>query len=162
MIRNRKGQIPLLLSVPVALAIAIVALMSFASFNNKFGSGSIDNSQMVSSVNFGEQYVVELSKAAVKEVIGTGNVIDLKSRFNETVLKKNVGIKEAGNFFIKVDEGAFKLESTKESGYHNYRLIIAGLVAESGAGESKIIRKFDLCLEFDLNGNYLKRCKVTA
>jgi hypothetical protein len=156
MIKNRKGQIVLAFMFLMAIALALIALMSFSSIDRNAGSISVQNSRLISSVNFGEQYVIETCKAAAKDAIGLpGNV---QGNFKKAALERNIGIKEAGNFFIKIEEDNFSFESTSESGHKNYMLKMSGLIVEAGGEESNIQAKLDLCLEFNSKAEFIQRC----
>ncbi|MEM4271860.1 MAG: hypothetical protein QXD13_02125 [Candidatus Pacearchaeota archaeon] len=153
---NKKGQIPIVMLFVVALALVITALMSFASFNRAFDDQSIRNSKLMVSVGFGEQYCFESVKYAAKKAIKElKEGENLKEKFRSLLLEKNIGLSETGNFFRKVNDNEFKFEKLTDNLYH---FEMAGIIADAGGKESNIIRQFNLCMEFDKNGEFVKRC----
>jgi len=150
---NKRGQLALLMMVPVALVLCITSLVVFSSFGRDFKDLSLVNSKLVSGADFGRVYVFAETQEMTGKAIASGG--DLKTGFQALAAEKSKsGVEEAGNFFRKVDGGDFSLDAV---GAGVYRFKMTNVITQAKAGNSEIQRNFNMCLLFDGSGNYLSR-----
>ncbi len=160
--RSKKAQIPTILLPWVAIALSVVALYSMASFSGILASQSESISIMLNEVQFNELYVKEQVKLIGKETILSCQLCDsdaLKTKFKE-IASGREGLfryKGAGDFYSKTRNSNFKIEILNNV---NYKIIFEDLFVSSEEGENKIRRNFNLCMEFDLEGNYIRDCII--
>ena len=143
--RNRRGQLPMLMLVLVAIVLVVTTLFIFASFGDNVSGGSILVSKMLNGVEFGHDYVVGSAKIIAMESIAEG------SDFKENVAKRDIGVIEGGNFFGQIRNDNFTFNGVGG----DYLLRVDGLFVRSVYGNNEMRRDFDLCLLFDSQGNYI-------
>lgn len=151
---KRRGNISLILLFIVALILVITTLISFLSFNKDFDGKSGEISDIISRVEFGKNYVLEIAEISGKKaILDAGIEGELKNKFMEIVGERDFRIEEAGNFFGKIRNSEFKFD--KEEGI--FVLDIKGLFVQAEEGASKIKNNFDLHIEFNDKGEVVKR-----
>ncbi len=125
---NRKGDVPTILLFFVLLALAGIALFSFAGFSERFASDSEGRSRMLSDIAFYEQYLDKKIEMIGKEAIGKGGS---KEEFQELARKNDLRIEGMNNFYDKIARGEFKFE--KKGNKYEFEIINLKLRASAGA-----------------------------
>jgi glucan biosynthesis protein len=151
---NSKAQIPTLLTFLIALIFSVITLSAFLMFSGGFANSSSEFSSIVSDIEFNQQYVTEQAKLIAKETISS-NQPNLEQTFQEIAENKNLNFAEAGNFFTQIKNNA-NLEFKKTG--ETFILKINNLTVQAEKEGNKIIRPFNVCTEFDLQGNFLNNC----
>lgn len=151
---KNRGNISLILLFIVALILAITTLISYISFNKDFDGKSGEISDIISRVEFGKKYVVDIIEISGKKaILNAGIEGDLKNKFMEIVEERDYRIMESGNFFGKVRNREFRFD--KEEGI--FVLEIKELFVQSDEGASKIKSNFNIRIEFNDKGEVVKR-----
>ena len=152
--RGRRGQIPILMLFVVTIILVIVALMSFATFDRQFSDNPLNTSRTIAKVQFGEGYVLESAKSMATKVIEENKGVNLPAAFTGAALGFDRQVSDpANNLFRQIRDGKFSFEKIGEE----YRLNVAGLFVQASYGANQITRKFDLCLLFDVDGDYIPK-----
>lgn len=138
---NRKGDMPTILLLIVAIILIVVAWMSFFTSDRDFGRKSGEISLMVKQLEFSEQYVFHIAELIVSETIKSGvDESEMREKFKEIALKHNLGIDAEGNLFAKIREEDFTFEKLGE----NYELKIEKVLVRAKFGNNEIKRNFNL------------------
>lgn len=154
---NKKAQIPTVLLVVVALALALAALFIFAKFDSTLSSNSKKFSTLSTNILFAEQYINAQTKLTMKNAIrncSACSAAELSGKFKEEINRHDYRINGVGNFFGKIRNNEAQIEQTVEG----YRLAIPDLFLQSEVGANKIRRDFTLCATFDNLGNFVENC----
>jgi len=170
MMRNRKGQLSIILLFVVALALVGMTLFTFVSFKGDFDLTSTELSDLVVDLEFKYQYVLSeaelISQSAITskvieriEEVETPYESEVDNPKNKYVIiaseREKARVEGSYNFFKKARDRDFEFEFNDVD--NKYVLSIENLFVKSESGESSITRNFDLFMEFDSNGNVLKR-----
>ncbi len=156
---NKKGDVPTILLFLVALLSVISTLYAFATFNGDLETQSKELSELVTEIEFSEQYVKEQAKLLVWETVAfcpSCSIAEIDNSFKENADSKDLAISKAGNFFGKIRNSDYEIYENED----NYELIIVDLFVQTEKGENKIIRNFDICMFFNLQGNFVKECEL--
>jgi len=150
---NKKGDVPTILLVIVALVLSVATLFIMLSFGGGVGSKSAEVSILISGVEFNYNYIIESTKLIASETIKLG--AGSKERFKEIADKRNIQIEGQGNFFGHVRTGEFSFTS---GGAGHILNVGEPIFVEFKRGVNHITRTFNLCMEFDGSGKYIKDC----
>ncbi|MCX8158929.1 MAG: hypothetical protein N3D20_01410 [Candidatus Pacearchaeota archaeon] len=151
---NKKGDVPSVIIIVVALALVISALFVFLSFNGSLRVNSEKTDQIMRTIDLGEGYVKSKAKFFAEESIKrNGNI---REDFIAISKASEINVVEFGNFFARVRNGEFKFE--KNNG--KYVLEIKDLFVEEEFDYNRVTRHFDICMEFDEKGNFLENCDI--
>jgi hypothetical protein len=151
---SKRAQIPIFMLLVVAIVLSVAALFVFTVSSGNFTQNSASNSEMVSRIAFGENYVVASAKLISEKTIAS-KAQDLKGKFMEIAQERDLQISEAGNFFAKIRTGDFSFENKNGQ----YMLNMTNLFVQSDKGDmGNMKREFDLCMMFDANGKFVKNC----
>ena len=148
---NRKGQVPTILLLVMALVLVISALSIFVSFGGNFDSRSSEISNILANADFYQRYLISESEIAIKEVASEKlylNEEDLKMRFREIMKKKDFGIFELRHYFDKMEKGEFSFK--KEGDKYRFEINNVSVYSESGANRYE--RNFGFEIEVDADG----------
>jgi len=138
---NKKGDMPTVLLLIVAIILVVIAWMAFYTSERGFGEKSREISIMMKQLEFSEQYVYHLAELIAKEAISSGvGDGELKEKFKERALKHNLNIESEGNVFGKIREDDFTFEKLGE----DYELKIEKVLVRAKSGNNEIKRNFDL------------------
>ena len=137
---NKKGDVPTILIFLVAVILSMMALYSFVSFNSDFSNQSVDLVSLTSDIELAEKYVQFKAESISNRVIDS-ETEDIKLKFQEIAKNENIGYEGSGNFFVKIEEGAFSFEKKSAETYH---LSVKGVFIELQIGENVIRRNFDI------------------
>jgi len=149
---NRKGDVPLIIMVVVTLALIVTLIVVFLTFKGDLSARSSEYSKLSSGLEFNYQYIVSSAKVIIKETVNNEGYGDRLTNdiIKEIAEKYNYNIKGQGNFFGEIRNGNFEFDGTK--------LVVEGLFVTSEFKASNAKRVFDLCLEFDGSGEFVKYC----
>ena len=154
---NRRGDLPTLLLIIVALTLYTATLFSFISFNGNFVEGSEGRADMLSDIAFYENYITAQTKVIAKEIIGeAGQIKDnegLKEKFKEVAKKKNLNLEGMENYYGKILRGKFDFSRDNDK----YWFEIKNLSLTAKRGANSIERKINLRIEFDYSGDVIRR-----
>jgi hypothetical protein len=160
-IRNRKGDIPIIFNLIVALVLIIMALVVIVSIRNDFTNGSEGRNGVISNVLFYQAYILEkvevLGRESIKIVGQEGG--DLEIIFKNLANEKNLGIIGTQNFFGKVFRdgvgGRDEFSFVRIGDGYEFRMDEVFVEFEKGANRMK--RSFDIKIEFDSKGKVIKK-----
>ncbi len=141
---NRKGDVPMTLTIPVTLVLVIYALFSFYSFNTNFSLSSQTVSDMVEELHFSLDYVTVLAVIVANESVHSGTN-DLKKDFQMRIASHDLQMDGVGNFFGKIRTGDFMFEEKDGK----ILLEIKGLFVKSVRGANEMKREFEIVKSFD-------------
>jgi len=155
---NKKAQVATSLLVVIALVFAAIALFMMISFSNDVKSQSAQLSALTNEIESNQHYITQKAILLAKETINTNP--------NEQTFKSVAGEHEnlyrypgAGNFYAQIrNHNAGNPTFTFQLTNGVYQLSIPDLFVRSQKGANIIKRNFDLCLEFDLNGDFKEKC----
>ena len=161
---NKKAQIAEVLLFFLGVALAGMALYLMATFPDDLKSHSKELTEVTNEIEFNQQYVLEQTKLIAKESIGSVSTEQLEIKFKNNAAKREeiFRYQGAGNFYAKIRN--YKTEAptfTFIKQAMDYKLEIPNLFIQSERGANKIIRNFDLCMEFDFKGDFNKNCKIS-
>ncbi len=143
---NRKGNVPILLLFVVALVLVIFTLAVFVNFSRDFTTPSSHVNDMISEVDFSQQYILASARSMSQESIIQGG--NIQENFVKLATARDLRIASLGNYFGKIRTHDFVFEKKGKG----YVLEIKGLVLQSKNDVGGIIRHFDLLMEFDEQG----------
>jgi len=151
---NRRGDVPLILVAVVVLALIVTMLFVFITFKDELSGKSLLYSKLSNSLEFNQKYVISSVKAIVKEMVKSEDPGIMDNFGKEAIIelsdKYNYNIKGQGNLFGEIRNENFAFDDNKFE--------IKGLFVTSEIGANSAKRVFDLCLEFDINGDFVKNC----
>ncbi len=155
MMKNKKGQIAMIMLFIVAIVLSISALFVFLTLSTSNVPFSRTTSQMMSDAIFADSSINIHAKGIAKEGI-TANPNEesravLEDNYMKSAEKRYTMIGEFGNFFGKIRNHAFEFRKVRG----DYLLKVNGLFITAGGGNSEMTRTFDLCLVFDNSGQYI-------
>lgn len=162
-LRNRRGQVAILMLFVVTIVLVIATLFVF--FSSKSASPPSSGFSEVLSDGRGNLDSVKYTAKTIASESINNKVSDLKVEFIRIVnLKygplKNLGAVQVapyGNFFLRAgDKDNKDLSFEKVVSKELYKLRITGLFVEASFGNNYEKKNFDLCMLFDGNGNYLE------
>ena len=155
---NRRGQeIAFGLLIVLALALSLTAGFAMAGVKNNIQSQSSDVAALTSDLEFNEGYILAQAKLFGKQLVLeclSCSEQRLKTTGQEFEAQHNLKLPGSGNFFAKLRNGNFTL--TEKNSLHI--LEIQDLFVQSEIGANKIVRNFNICFEFDSEGNFVKDC----
>jgi hypothetical protein len=135
---NRRGDLPTMLLFVSALVLSILALFSFASFDDTFSEGSMDRSSMLSDVEFYQNYLIKESKIVGREI---ARMKGGEGEFKKLMLEKDFGIVGLEGFFERIkDDKEFEFIRVGEK----YSFKMKNVVVVSERGVNRIERNFDI------------------
>lgn len=153
---NRRGDLPTLLLIIIALTLYTAALFSFISFNDNFVEGSEGRADMLSDIAFYEDYITAQTNVIAREIIGeAGQIKDnegLKEKFKETANQKNLNLEGMENYYGKILRGEFDFSRNNDKYWFEIKDL--NLLAKRGA--NSIERKINLRIEFDYSGDIIR------
>jgi len=154
---NRKGDIPTILLFIVCLALVVIALFSFASFKGGFVKDSEGRNELLSRIEFYEDYVVKKSTSigggVIRDLVSVEfNDANLEKKFKEIALERNFGILGLENYYGKILRGEFYFVYDGK----RFRFEMKDLFIEAENGANKVRRNFGFGIEFDKNGEIKK------
>src|SRR3989338_1696933 len=153
---DRRGDIPTILLLIVCLALVVVALFSFAGFKGGFVKDSEGRNELLSRIEFYEDYVVKESRSiggdVIRDLIDKGFDENLKEKFREIALERNLGILGLENYYGKILRGEFEFVYDGK----RFRFGMKELFIEAENGANKVRRNFGFGIEFDKNGDIFK------
>ncbi|MBU0760875.1 MAG: hypothetical protein KJ600_02230 [Nanoarchaeota archaeon] len=154
---NNRGQIALTLLPFIALALSGLLILAFVTFNSDLDFKSSEFAETTSEIMFNQNYVTAQARFIFKESVETCPACspkNLNTKFKDVADSKDLRFPGSGNFFAKLRNGNFTL-SEKNS----FRVLeIQDLFVQSEVGANKIVRNFNICFEFDSEGNFVKDC----
>ena len=156
---NKKAQIPTVLLVVVALALALAALFTFAKFDSNISSSSKDFSTLSTNIIFADKYINAQTKLAMKNTIQncqSCSTSELAEKFRDGINSRDYRVEGVGNFFGKLRTNEFQITQTPAG----YQIKIENLFLQSEVGANKIRRDFSLCMTFDNSGNFIGNCAL--
>jgi len=155
---NRRGQeIAFGLLIVLALALSLTAGFAMAGVKNNIQSQSSDVAALTSDLEFNDGYILAQAKLFGRQLTlecPSCSEQQLRSLGQEFEVKHNLKLPGAGNFFAKLRNGEFIFKEQNSK----YRLEIQDLFVQSEIGANKIVRNFNICFEFDSEGNFVKDC----
>jgi len=149
---NKKGNISNLLLFTITLALVGTALFVFATSGSKIHSQSEEFSKMMQKIQLKQNYLTESAEILAKQAI-LSKPQDLKKEFKSLTEQKPILIEGTENFFGKIKRDEFELTKDK-----TYKLTVNNISISAQKGKNKIERQFSICMEFDLEGNFLNSC----
>jgi len=151
---NKKGDAPMILLAVVTLGLILMLGFVFLSFRADLTNKSLQYSKLSNSLEFNQKYVISSVKAIVKEMVKSEDPGIMDNFGKEAIIelsdKYNYNIKGQGNLFGEIRNENFAFDDNKFE--------IKGLFVTSEIGANSAKRVFDLCLEFDINGDFVKNC----
>ena len=157
---NKRGDVPTGLIIPVTIILMLLALYSFLTVSWKLENNSRDISQIITEVNFYEEYIRGLADEISLESIESGEQ-GLKEKYMGGAKERDMQIKEAGSFFGKIRNGEFVFEKVDDK----YVLNIKGLFVKSERKANALRREFDIIKSFYVKKEPKKTksiCRVQA
>lgn len=150
---KRKGNVPTIMLVIVALVLTTATLLAFIGSDKNFGNQSRELSEITSEVDFNYNYILKTAELIGEDAIKSGG--DVRENFIEIAGKRDLRIEDMGNFFGKIRNDEFKFDKLGEG----YVLEVDGLFVSAQKSESKqdrIKRNFSIKMEFDKDGKLIK------
>jgi len=149
---NRRGDLPTLMILVIAVLLSGMALFTFITFGGDFSKKSSEFSVLVMTSEFVDDYVIAQAGSIANEVIDSGSD-DLEGKFKSVAKERDLNLEITGNFFAQVRNSKFSFIRNAEG----YLLDIDGLFVKAKSGDSEIVSNFDLAMQFDLDGNLKQR-----
>ena len=151
---NKKAHTPTLLLFVATIILILLALFTFASFNDTFAEDSEGRSQILGNIIFYQDYMIKKAEGIVKKIAlfeGPLTADGKKEMFKEIARKENPNIAELNEFFSKIENNdfVFKLENQE------YFFEMKNISLQSSNGANSINRTFSFSITFDVNGNRL-------
>jgi hypothetical protein len=157
MIRNKKAQIATALLVMIALGFSAAALYAIISFSDGFNFQSSEISRITNDLNFQHQYILEQSTEFGKILVTTCKDCSsdqLLQKGQEFDAERSIKFTGEGNFFAKLRNGEFNFTYLDP----DYALKIEDLFVQTSSGNTKLIRRFDICQIFNETGDFIEDC----
>jgi hypothetical protein len=182
---NKRGDMPTVMILVMALVLVVATLFSFASFKDNVKGESIALSKVQRGIEFNQEYILKSAeliagKAAEDNDYKLG-IINLRQSFINVAKSRDIQLYGSGNFFTKVAAGDFIFD--KIGG--GYVLSIKDLIVFADSSQpiltetkgtllwnaygvytfvddtgDKIRRNFNIEMTFDSSGNLLTK-KIT-
>ena len=164
---NKRAHTPTLLLFMTTIVLAVLALFTFASFDDKFFSDSQGKSQILANIAFFQNYVTQEIKITAKQALSDLNLLPnedfagpiapisearLKEKFKELMQKKNLKILELNSFFDKIEKSEFSFNQNNEG----YVFEINSLQLSSEHGAITFKRNLALQIQFNADGNVIE------
>ncbi len=154
---NKKGDVPTLLLIIVALALSLATILGLLTFDNNRNQQSIQFSEITSDIEFKQQYITASIKLLAKQSITQTNP---EQAFQDLANKKEFIYPGTENFFGKIRRHT---PSTKEftltkNENNNYVFQMQDIKITSKKADNSITRTLNLCFEFNSNGEFLNSC----
>ncbi len=147
---NKRGDVSTIILFLVAIFFAVVSLLAMAGFKGDFGDWSKETSDIMTEVEFAEQYVLESADVIARDSINCDESVygleicseeDLKERFKQIASMRDIGYFGAGNFFGEIRNGKF---SFVDSGKGSYTLSFdEDLFVQAKRGRNEVRRNFN-------------------
>lgn len=149
---NKKAHTPTLLLFVATIILILLALFTFASFNDVFAEDSEGRSQILGNIIFYQDYITKKTESIGKKVIlfeGPLTADGQKEMFKSLAQNENPNIAELNEFFSKIEKNdfVFKLENQE------YFFEMKNIPLQSSNGANSINRTFSFSITFDVNGN---------
>ena len=154
---NKNGDVSIILLFVIALVLSVSALFIFASFGNDIKNVSRYHNDMLEDLDDKYSTVVGESQIITREVVVNCKACsnsELKQSFMNVAenREKNVGLDLEGNYFARIRNGDFDFYKNGE----NYVVNISDLFVNGKKEYSAIKRNFNLTVEYDQEGNFIR------
>lgn len=147
---NRRGAvIAIYLTVVVAIVLSALALFNFLNHGDVFGKRTQNNEYVIEQQISMHNYIESVAKISMKESSNKGFT---KEAIIDSVYKHDLKLYGQGNFFDKIKNGEFEI--IEKNG--NKLLKVEGILIYSQSDRSSIKRVFDLEIETDSNGEFIR------
>lgn len=174
---NKRGDIPTFMVFVCAITLSIIALWGFFGFANDGKKILSETSELSNKIDFMYYYIINTAETICRETISGFDARELgdfmigvdgatlerfrkiSSDWENNVSRKNLMDENSGNFFAKIRNKEFKF-NVAFGGANNankYVFKADNLFVIAKSGESEIVKRFDLIIEFDSSGKVIRR-----
>lgn len=156
---RKKAQIATALMVIVAIGLSAAALFAMLSFKSDFVFKSAEMEKITYQINFLNDYILEQSKVFAKETItacAECSPEQIAAKAKQFDANHKARSDSEGNFFAKLRNNEFTL--TKNNNI--YTLNVKDVFVQTQSSYNTLKRNFDICQEFNSQGDFIKDCPL--